>query len=99
MSKEKMLLFLVSAMRAIVEMLLLCSLAEGVLFFVAGKNRQSNPVYRFFALISRGPQQVVTSILPQRIARSTLAISTFLILALLWLCLAWLKQSLAVNYL
>mgnify|MGYP007125364095 FL=1 len=39
-----MLHFLISAARAIVEMLMLCLLAQGVLYLIAGSHRAKNPV-------------------------------------------------------
>lgn len=48
-----MLYFLLSALRAIVEMLGLCLLAQGALHVLAGQGRLENPLYRFFALLSQ----------------------------------------------
>lgn len=83
-----MLYFLISALRAIVEMLGLSLLAQGVLYFVAGSGRAHNPVYQLFALISRGPRRMVARILPASCSPLTVAVVTFILLFCLWIGLA-----------
>jgi hypothetical protein len=92
-----MLYFLLSVARAVVEMLLWCFLAQGLLYLLAGEKRQSNPIYRFFALICRGPQHLVSCVFFQRIGKAASAIMTFFVLTSLWIGLAMLKQSIGVN--
>lgn len=87
-----MLSFLISALRAVVEMLGLCLLAQAVLHVLAGRSRQNNPVYRFFALLTRGPQQIVARCLPIKLSPGKLAVLTFLLLLILWLGLAALRK-------
>lgn len=89
-----MLFFLISALRAIVEMLGLCLLAQGVLYLLAGQGRYRNPVYQFFALIGRGPQNLLARYLPAGIAPHSLALLTFLLLLALWIGLAILRKLL-----
>lgn len=89
-----MLYFLISAMRAITEMLILCLLAQGVLYLIAGSHRAENPVYRFFALITRGPQQCLSHLLPAPHRAGVLGGLTFLLLLFLWLGLAALRKLL-----
>ena len=82
-----MLLFLISATRAIVEMLGLCLIGQGVLYMLAGRNRQSNRIYQLFDLITRGPRNVVAGLMPAASGR-TVALASFAILFILWLALA-----------
>jgi hypothetical protein len=59
-----MLLFLIGALRAIVEMLGLCCLAQGFLYLLTGQKRASNPIYQLFALITQAPRRLVAFLLP-----------------------------------
>ena len=83
-----MTLFLIGALRAIIEMLGLCLLAQGILYIVAGQSRSSNPIYQLFALITKAPCQLVSKFLPLRTGPKTLAFVYFLSLLSLWLGLA-----------
>ena len=90
-----MLHFLISAIRAITEMLLLCLLAQGMLYLIAGSHRAENPVYRFFTLITRGPQQWLSCLLPASHRDGVFGVGlTFLLLLFLWLGLAALRKLL-----
>ena len=59
-----MLLFLIGALRAIVEMLGLCCLAQGFLYLLTGQKRASNPIYQLFALITQAPRRLVAFLPP-----------------------------------
>lgn len=83
-----MTLFLIGALRAIIEMLGLCLLAQGILYIVAGQKRKSNSIYQLFALISKAPCQLVSKFLPVRTGEKTLAFVYFSTLLSLWLGLA-----------
>ena len=61
-----MILFAISALRAVVEMLAMCLLAQGVLYLLAGQRRADNPIYRLFALLTHPPRRLVASLLPAR---------------------------------
>lgn len=83
-----MLLFLISMCRAIVEMLGLCLLAQGVLYVMAGNKRFSNPIYQFFAIITRAPLRLTKQVLPQRLNSFLIGTVCFLVLFLVWFGLA-----------
>lgn len=87
------LLFAISAVRAIVEMLLFCLLGQGVLALLAGKKRDCNPVYQLFSLITRGPCAIVARLLPADARKSTITVLTGLSLLFLWITLAILRKS------
>ncbi|GEM_PF-2047733 len=83
-----MTLFLIGALRAIIEMLGLCLLAQGVLYVVAGQRRTSNPIYQLFALITKAPCQLIGKFLPLRTSPKVLAFIYFFTLLSLWIGLA-----------
>ncbi|MBU3695791.1 hypothetical protein [Dechloromonas sp.] len=87
------LLFAISAMRAIVEMLLLCLMGQGVLALLAGNKRDGNPVYRLFSLITQGPRAIVARLLPDGTRKSTITMLTGTSLLFLWITLAILRKS------
>lgn len=51
-------LFLLSALRAIIEMLGLALLGQAVMALLAGAQRARNPIYQLFALLTRWPRHV-----------------------------------------
>lgn len=83
-----MSLFLIGALRAIVEMLGLCLLAQGLLHLLAGPRRTHNAIYQLFALITRPPRRLVARVLPAHAGSKTVAIATFCLLICLWIGLA-----------
>ena len=86
------MLFLVSILRAIVEMLGLCCLAQGFLYLLAGQKRASNPIYQLFALITRAPRRWVAHLLPTGTGATTIGIVCFAILLSLWAGLAIMRK-------
>lgn len=86
-------LFAISALRAIVEMLLLCLLGQGVLAMLAGKKREGNPIYQLFSLITRGPCAIVARLLPDGTRALTISLATGVVLLFLWISLAILRKS------
>lgn len=87
-----MFLFLIGALRAIVEMLGLCLVALGVLHLLAGARRTNNAIYQLFALITRPPRRLVALLLPADVSSKTVAIVTFFLLLCLWISLAWIRK-------
>lgn len=87
-----MLLFVIGALRAIVEMLGLCLIAQGALYVVAGQRRAANPIYQLFSLITAPPRQLLRSLLPVGTGATTCGIICFVLLFLLWAGLALLRK-------
>jgi hypothetical protein len=87
-------IFCISALRSVVEMLGLCLLGQAMLYLLAGKNRDKNPIYQFFALISRRPQQLVAQALPANTSAWFIRVACFLLLFMLWIALAWIRKLL-----
>lgn len=82
------MLFLIAALRAIIEMLLLSLLAQAVLHVLAGKKRFTNPIYQLFSLITRAPRNWAGKLLPVAASPKATAILCGLLLFTLWIGLA-----------
>jgi hypothetical protein len=82
------MLFLIAALRAIIEMLGLCLLAQGVLHVVSGASRERNPIYQLFALITRPPRRLVARLLPAGSPPWAVGGLCFAVLFILWIGLA-----------
>lgn len=90
-----MTLFLIGALRAIIEMLGLCLLAQGFLSLLAGQKRHSNPIYQLFSLLTTPPRRLVARCLPRGAAPSCVGLVCLVSLFLLWIGLALVRQALA----
>ena len=88
------MLFLIAALRAIIEMLLLCLLGQTALYLIAGEKRHTNPVYQLFSLITRAPQRWLGKLLPVTFSAKTKAVVSFFFLLFLWLGLAFARKFL-----
>lgn len=84
-------LFLISAARAVIEMLGLCLIGQGVLYVLAGRGRENNRIYQLFDLITRAPRQLVAVIMPG-VSGKAVGVACFAILLLLWVGLAFLRK-------
>ena len=84
--------FLISAIRAIIEMLGLCLIAQGVMYLLAGQQRQQNPVYQLFALITAAPMRLAGALLPTGASATMAGLLCFLILFVSWIGLAVLRK-------
>lgn len=83
---------LISAVRAIVEMLGLCLIGQAVLYLLAGSGRQRNPVYQLFSLLTAPPRRLVAALLPSAAGQRTVGIICFVLLLILWLGLAFIRK-------
>lgn len=91
---HEIMIFCMSALRSIIEMLGLCLLGQALLYLLAGQNRDKNPIYQFFALITRRPQQLARQLLPAKTSSGIIGMTCFLFLFTLWIALAWLRKLL-----
>ena len=92
MSSEA-LLFLVRAGRAIVELIGLCLIGQGMLHLIAGQSRHRNPIYRAFSIVTAPPRQLVAHCLPTSAPAWLIAGLLLLILFILWIGLAFVRQA------
>ena len=83
-----MSVFLISALRATVEMLGLCLLGQGILYLIAGGNCGNNRIYQLFDLITRPPRQLLAKLMPGTTSSRAVGVLTFVLLLLLWIGLA-----------
>lgn len=86
------LLFLLSAARAISEMLGLCLLAQAAMYVLLGHQRGGNPIYRLFSLLTAAPRKVARIFLPRALSEPLVAAFCFLVLFAIWLGLAILRK-------
>lgn len=87
-------LFVVSALRAVVEVALLSLLGQGVVGLLAGASRQTNPVYRVFLIITNPPVKLTRWMTPRLIIDKHIPFVTFFVLFWLWILLAYVKRIL-----
>lgn len=86
--------FLIAALRAVVELVGLCLLGQGLLHMVIGKRRESNPIYLFFAIVTRPPRRLMRAITPSIFSDKAISALTFIFLLILWIGLALLRKML-----
>lgn len=89
------LLFLVSVLRALVEVAGLSLLGQGIVGLLAGRRREENFIYRIFQVITRPAIRAVRTILPAAIIDRHIPYVAFFALLWLWLALAYLKGLLS----
>lgn len=87
-------LSVISALRALFEMLGLCLIGQGTVGLLAGAGRERNAVYLLFALLTRPPRQATAWLLRREADERFTAIVCFLLLFAAWIGLAWLRKFL-----
>lgn len=85
-------LFVLSALRALVEVAGLFLLGQGALYLLAGRGREGNAIYRFFRLATRPLLHVVRWITPKIVVDRHLPFVAFFLLFWLWIALALAKR-------
>lgn len=91
------LVFCLSVLRAIVEMLGLALLAQGALALLAGSARNTNPIYQLFALITRRPRHLCGKLLPGARRPWWEGALCFALLAMIWIALAAWRLALLTS--
>lgn len=86
------MLFLVSALRAVVEMIGLCLIGRGMLYVVAGAARERNIIYRLFVIVTEPPCRLVRLAMPRLVADRITPPLTFFLFLVLWIVLAWVRK-------
>ncbi len=89
------LLFLVTVLRALVEVAGLSLLGQGIVGLLAGRRREENFIYRIFQVVTRPALRAVRAVLPAVIIDRHVPYVTFFVLLWLWLALAYVKRLLA----
>lgn len=88
-------LFMLSILRALVEVAMLALLGQGIVGLLSGARRQANPIYQLFAVVTRPVIRLVRAITPKAIIERHVPFVAFLLLFWLWIFLAWAKRYLA----
>jgi hypothetical protein len=89
------LLFLLTALRALVEVAGLSLLGQGIVGLLAGRRREENFVYRIFQVITRPAIRAIRAVLPAAIIDRHVPFVAFFVLLWLWLALAYVKRLLS----
>lgn len=88
-------LLLIGILRALVEVALLSLLGQGLLAFLAGASRNTNPVYLLFRIIARPAVAAARWVSPKAIIDKHVPFVAFFLLFWLWIFLAWARQVFA----
>ena len=89
-------IYVLSILRALVEVAMLALLGQGVVALLSGSRRAGNPVYQLFSMVTRPVIRFMRAIAPPPILDRHLPYAAFFLLFWLWLFLAWAKRQLAV---
>lgn len=87
-------LFLVSILRALVEVALLSLLGQGAVGLLSGARRESNPIYRLFQVVTRPVIVLTRRLLPKAILDRHVPVVAFFLSFWLWIVLAYVKRLL-----
>lgn len=87
-------IFIISILRTLTEVAMLTLLGQGLLAFLAGNRRATNPVYQLFQTITRPALRIARFITPQIIIDKHLPFVAFFLLFWLWILLAYVKRTL-----
>lgn len=88
-------IFVLSVLRALVEVALLALLGQGVVALLAGARRATNPIHQLFAVVTRPVIRMVRFVTPKPILDRHIPFVAFFLLFWLWIFLAWAKRFLA----
>ena len=80
--------------KGLVELMLVMLFGQGVLFLLAGANRQQNLVYRLFATVTAPILKVTRLVTPRFIVDQHIGYVAFFLLAVLW----FVALALKVHY-
>jgi len=86
--------FILSILRALVEVAMLALLGQGILALLAGARRATNPIYRVFQVVTQPVLRAVRFVTPKLIIDKHLPFVAFFLLFWLWIFLAYAKRVL-----
>ncbi len=87
-------LFVVSIVRALVEVAMLALLGQGAVGLLSGARRASNPVYQLFRVVTQPVVRALRWLLPRQIVDRHVPVVAFFALFWLWIALAYTKRVL-----
>jgi len=85
-------LFMLSLLRALVEVAGYFLLGQGLLALLAGRRRHDNMVYKLFVIVTGPVVKTVRKITPRQIIDKHVPFIAFAVLFWLWIALNWLKR-------
>jgi len=89
-------LLILSILRALTEVAMLSLLGQGLVAFLAGSRRATNPVYQLFNVITRPVVKAVRFVTPRIVIDRHVPFVTFFLLFWLWILLAYVKRIICV---
>lgn len=84
-------LFIVSTLKALVEVAALALIAQGLVGLLSGRAKQDNFVYRLFQVVTAPVTKFTRLISPKFIADQHMGIASFFMLFWLWIALIYAK--------
>ena len=90
-------LFLLSVLRALIEVTGFIMLGQGILFVLAGKARHENFVYQMFVIVTDPVLKLTRFITPRFVRDDHIPVAAFLLLVWLWIGLAIAKRYVCVS--
>ena len=91
-------LFIVTVLRALVELAGCFMLGQGLLYLLAGRRRNENFIYQLFALLTRPVIRLTRIITPRFVRDDHIPIAAFLLLVWLWIGLAMAKRYICITH-
>ena len=89
--------FILSVLRAIVEVTGFIMIGQGLLYVVAGRAREQNFVYKLFQLVTKPMISLTRLLTPRMIRDDHIPVAAFLLVVWLWLGLACAKRYVCVS--
>lgn len=83
--------FIVSALKALVEVAGMALIGQGLIGLISGKSKQDNFVYRIFLVITSPIYKLARAISPRFIADAHMGLASFFIVFWLWIGLVYAK--------
>ena len=83
--------FIVSSLKALVEVAGMALIGQGLIGLISGKSKQDNFVYRIFMVVTSPIYKLARAISPKFIADAHLGLASFFILFWLWIGLVYAK--------
>jgi hypothetical protein len=86
--------FLLSVLKALVDVALWSLLGQGVVGFLAGSRRDTNPIFQLFRIVASPAVRIVRIAMPKVILDRHVPFIAFFLLLWLSITLAWIKRFL-----
>ena len=89
-------IFILSILRALVEVALLALIGQGAVGLLSGARRHKNPIYVLFQVITKPVIRFTRWFTPKLIVDQHIGFVAFFLLFWLWILLAWVKRELCL---